>query len=183
MRAFIAIELPDDIKSKVNVFKRQLEKELNSGSPRNAKDALKFVEDENLHITLRFFKDITDQQAAEIKETIKSLSFEPFTIKCEDVGVFPNENYIRVIWIGIRSNGNLEKVWEELNSRLKAKFGTDRFTAHLTIARVKTRLTRSQIEKIFSHKKQEFGSFVLIPEMIVLKKSTLTPEGPIYSNL
>jgi 2'-5' RNA ligase len=83
----------------------------------------------------------------------------------------------------LRSNGNLEKVWEELNLRLKAKFGTDRFTAHLTIARVKTRLTRSQIEKIFSHKKQEFGSFVLSPEMIVLKKSTLTPEGPIYSNL
>jgi len=180
MRAFIAVDLPKEIKTKINHFKHQLKAELTLDSPRNA---IKFVEDENLHITLRFFKDINDQQAAKIKEIIKTLSFEPFNVDCEELGVFPNENYIRVIWIGIKSNNNLEKVWAELNSKLKEEFGTDRFSAHLTIARVKTRLTKSQIEKIFRYKNQKFGNFVITPKMILLKKSTLTPEGPIYTDL
>lgn len=177
MRAFIAVEIPADVRNKIVEFKNRFEKELGSEA-----DALKFVEDEKIHITLRFFPDIDKKDVNKIKEIINSLDFSPFEIRCRSIGIFPNENFIRVIWIGAESDGKLESLVNVINEKLnKAGLGKDRFTSHITIARVKRRC--KIIQKIKESKETDFGSFVLQKDMIVLKKSERTEKGYVYSNL
>lgn len=173
MRAFIAIEVPHSIREKIKKIQDELPGE-----------GLKHVEEENLHITLKFLGEIDESKAREIKNIIGSIKFSPFEVNCMGVGVFPNEKYIRVVWVGVESNGILEKLAEELNDKLeKIGFLTakEKFTSHLTIARVKRKVDLHTF--IPKHKNDFFGQFTVMEGDIKLKKSTLTPKGPIYEDL
>ncbi|MEM4134156.1 MAG: RNA 2',3'-cyclic phosphodiesterase [Candidatus Micrarchaeia archaeon] len=177
MRAFIAVEIPNEIKERLI----QLQEEIRS----RFKKEVKMVEPENLHFTLRFFPEIDENAAEKIKGIIKNIEFDAFEIKCRGLGVFPNENYIRVVWVGGDSNGKLEEIEKMLSERLAAigfkKEKDEKFVAHLTLARVKQKIKFKEfLEK---YKEQDFGSFTINKDMIKLKKSQLTPKGPIYSDL
>ncbi|MEM3408289.1 MAG: RNA 2',3'-cyclic phosphodiesterase [Candidatus Micrarchaeia archaeon] len=177
MRAFIAIEIPNEIKERLI----QLQEEIRS----RFKKEVKMVEPENLHFTLRFFPEIDENTAEKIKDTIKNIEFDAFEIKCRGLGVFPNENYIRVIWVGGDSNGKLEGIEKMLSERLAAigfkKEKDEEFVAHLTLARVKQKINFKDF--LLKYREQDFGSFTISKDMIKLKKSQLTPKGPIYSDL
>jgi 2'-5' RNA ligase len=171
MRAFIAIEIPFDIKDKAVALQDDLPSE-----------GIKPVERENLHITLRFLGDIDERKAAEIKSAISAVKFEPFAANCLSVGVFPSEDYIRVVWMGVESSGNLEKIAEELDEKLAGLgFAKEKFAGHLTIARVKKKLDLKDF--LSKHKNDFFGEFKISPANVKLKKSQLTPQGPIYADL
>lgn len=177
MRAFIAIEIPNEIKEKII----QLQEEIRA----KFKKEIKMVEPENLHFTLRFFPEIDENTTEKIKVTIKGLEFEDFEMKCRGIGVFPNENYIRVIWVGGDSDGKLEKVEKTLSERLASiglkKEKGEKFVSHLTIGRVRQKIDfKGFLDK---YREQDFGSFTISKEMIKLKRSQLTQEGPIYSDL
>lgn len=170
MRAFIAVEVPEDITKKVADIQTEL-----------SNDSIKLVPTENMHLTLRFLgNEVKEDQVKKIKEIIDSLKFEPFTVKCKGVGVFPNPHYIRVVWAGIDSNGKLEEVNKELNEKLEAlDFEKEPFTSHLTIARVRKRMNLDEF--IAKHKDDSFGEFA-VKEM-KLKRSQIMPGGSVYTDL
>lgn len=171
MRAFIAIEIPFDIRDKAVALQDEL-----------PSDGIKPVEKKNIHITLRFLGDIDERKAAEIKDAISTIRFEPFAANCLGVGVFPNEDYIRIVLMGVESSGNLEKIAEELNDKLAGiGFAKEKFASHLTIARVKKKLDLKGF--LSEHKNDFFGEFRISPTDVKLKKSQLTPRGPIYADL
>jgi 2'-5' RNA ligase len=175
MRCFIAIDIPEEIKEKIMAIEKELEEKI--------KESAKFVERENLHITLKFLGEIEENKIPEIKEIINSISFTPFKIKLKGIGVFPNEKFIRVIWIGGESK-ELEGIASYLDEKLKSigKFESEEFTIHLTIARVKSKINISNF--LNKYQNYEFGEFeVANINQIKLKKSTLTPKGPIYEDL
>ena len=91
-RGFIAI----DIRSFPLLL--QFENEI-----RNSGADVKLVEPENIHITLKFLGDTDENQIDKINEIMKDAvqDSETFKIKLKGAGVFPNHNYIRVMWIGI----------------------------------------------------------------------------------
>ena len=160
IRAFLAIDLDDDLKPKINKIIREFKKT----------DArIKYVELTNLHLTLKFFGDIDTEGLSLLEDAISNVlsEFESFNVKIKGCGAFPNSNRINVIWVGIDDDSIIRDM---------------KFSTHLTIGRMKSAKNKNKVKSTI----EEFED-VEIGEMevtqISLKKSTLTPAGPIYEDL
>lgn len=152
----------------------------------NTRADLKLVEPKNIHVTLRFLGDITPPMIERIFEEMKKVQFIPFDVKIHGVGAFPNARYPRVLWAGITQGADqLRSVFEQLEPRLRGLgFAPDSkgFSPHLTIARVRSGRNKAELAKfIGDNADYEFG--VLRAECLRLKRSDLTPRGPVYSTL
>ena len=147
---------------------------------------LKLVETENIHVTIRFLGNITPDMVDRIHDEMKAVQFTPFNIQIKGLGAFPNIQYPRVVWAGIAEGANqLRDVFNQLESKLcQMGFASDPkgFSAHLTIARVRSGRNKSQLATLLTEKASyEFGS--ISAECLRLKQSDLTPKGPVYSTL
>jgi 2'-5' RNA ligase len=147
---------------------------------------MKLVEIENIHFTLRFLGDTSLTRIDEIKSRLDQIQIEPFEIDVHGVGAFPNSRRPRVIWIGVNQNADrIRDLKIEIDSRLKElgyKPEKKRFTPHATIARVRyikdaERLVKNIDELVDS----TIGPMTV--SRFNMKKSTLTPSGPIYETL
>jgi 2'-5' RNA ligase len=148
---------------------------------------IKLVEPENSHITVKFLGDTNENHIDVIEQHMKASvgPIKPFTITLKGTGVFPNQNYIKVIWIGIQDDGVIETIARAIDSSL-APLGFKKenrgFSPHLTIARVKTARNKDNLLKVTkNYTDVEFT--VQSVHSLLLKKSDLTPAGPIYTNL
>jgi 2'-5' RNA ligase len=147
---------------------------------------VKLVEPQNIHITVRFLGNITTEMIEKIFEEMKKVQFASFNVQIKGIGAFPNPHYSRVVWAGITEGADqLKSVFSQLEPRLRRLgFTPDHkgFSPHLTIARVRSGRNKQQLaEFITENANYEFGS--LNARCLRLKKSTLTPKGPIYSTL
>ena len=147
---------------------------------------LKPVEPRNIHVTVRFLGNITPGTVEKIYEEMKQVQFTPFSIKIRGVGAFPNPRYPRVVWVGISEGSNeLRSIFSQLEPRLQGLgFAPDPkgFSPHLTIARVRSGRNRAELAQcIAENADADVG--VIRAECLRLKKSDLTPRGPIYSTL
>jgi len=147
---------------------------------------LKLVELENIHMTVRFLGDITLNMADKVFEEMKKVQFTPFNVQISGVGVFPSLSYPRVVWAGISEGADqLRNVFSQLEPRLQGlSFTPDPkgFSPHLTIARVRSARNKEELSEVVQkNAKYDFG--VLKAECLRLKRSELTPKGPIYSTL
>ncbi len=148
---------------------------------------VKLVEPENIHITIKFLGD-TDEKYIDaiemgMKESIKDIT--PFLVTLKGTGVFPNEKYIKILWVGITDTSRIETIAHSIDTSLvplgfkKEKRG---FSAHLTVGRVKTARNKDQLLSVVEQfNKEEFTTQEV--RSIVLKKSELTPKGPIYTTV
>ncbi|MBN2603679.1 MAG: RNA 2',3'-cyclic phosphodiesterase [Candidatus Thermoplasmatota archaeon] len=148
---------------------------------------VKLVEPENVHITLKFIGDTPEEQIDEICEIISSTVAEikPFEIRLKGAGVFPNESYLKVIWVGMSPVDTISTISKILDEKL-ASLGFEKekknFSPHLTIGRVRSAQNKDELIKVIEkYKEITFKTFQV--SSIKLKKSQLTPKGPIYSNL
>jgi len=147
---------------------------------------LKLVEPQNIHMTIRFLSDITPDMVEEVFEEMKKIQFAPFDARINGLGAFPDLHYPRVVWAGIIEGADqLENVFNQLEPRLRLLgFTPDPkgFNPHLTIARVKSGKNKAQLsEFITKNASYDFGT--VNAKCLRLKKSNLTPKGPIYSTL
>lgn len=168
MRAFLAIEIPEEI----NKLFRDIQKKF------QRLGKIKFTK-EPYHLTLKFLGEINEEQVEKIKELFKEIKFKPFELELTELGVFPNENNIRVIWVGVE--GKVNELQQQIDSKLKLIFEKEtRFHAHITLGRVRFIEDKNKIKEILKTKipnlKFEVKEFKLI-------KSELTPEGPKYEDI
>ena len=173
MRAFVAIEITnDDIINSIKKFQK------------NIKIDAKPVELKNLHFTLQFLGEISDETAQKIIQSLKTIEFSSFDVNLKEIGVFPKPNFPRVIWIGTDGDGGnmliqlskkVEKVLEPLGF-----FSDKPFKPHITVFRIKKKIGDISGE-LKNYKMINFGIQKVFN--IKLKKSVLTPSGPIYSDL
>ncbi len=173
MRLFIAIKIPGSLRDKVSLLIDKV---------RKIKVKAKFVEKENLHITLKFLGEVNENKVDDIRKILTqiSLNTKSFNILLKGLGVFPSLNFIRVLWIGCKSE-ELIKLINEINEKLSALgFKKEKEFPHLTIARIKER-SEKLIDFINKNKEIDIGSFKV--NCFYLMKSKLTREGPIYSNV
>jgi 2'-5' RNA ligase len=168
MRAFIGISVPvtEEIRSLLKIIGGHAE--------------LKAVEPENLHINLKFLGEVDEEKAAEVGKTLDELSgFGPFDVQLKGVGAFPNQNFVRVVWIGAESEklmplaGLVEKECERLGFAKEHDY-----VPHVTLARAKQRLP-DELKSIFGDKM--FGTFRA--EEVKLVRSELAPGGPKYTDI
>ena len=177
VRAFLAIELDDDLKPKINKLIKEF---------RQTDAKIKYVELVNLHLTLKFFGDIDTNGLKLLEDRIAGVvsEFKPFNVKIKGCGAFPNNNHIKVIWVGIDEDSIIKELHDKLDEEfVRLGFDKDKkFSTHLTIGRMKAAKNKNKVKSII----EEFEE-VEIGEMevskISLKKSTLTPSGPIYDDL
>ena len=147
---------------------------------------LKVVETENIHITLRFLGNVATGTIEEIYEGMKKVQFVPFDVKIYGVGAFPEARYPRVVWAGITDGADtLRGIFTQLEPHLRTLgFAPDPkgFSPHLTIARVRSGRNKADLAKFITENTGfEFGT--VRAACLRLKKSDLTPRGPIYSTL
>ena len=177
MRVFLAVEVDKKLLDKISEVQKEFAK---------CEAPIKFVETENLHCTLKFFGEIDENKLNEIIKAIegKIKNHEPFKISIKKTGVFPNERYIRVLWLGMEDIEPFTDLQKDLDEDfVKMGFKKERsYKPHLTIGRVKGAKNKAELLS----KLQDIGD-VEIGEMeiskIFLKKSELTPVGPIYTTI
>ncbi len=171
IRTFIAVELPE-------WFIPEIER---IGAMLNL-PGIKLVDPELVHITLKFLGDIHEAQIQPIASALSQVNCKPFEARIRGIGVFPKPAYIKVIWLG--AFGSFEILHDEVERVLSPfKFGRERdFSPHATIARVKQlREKTTLLETIRKLEEVDLGSMNVAS--ISFKKSTLTPNGPIYETL
>ena len=173
-RGFIAIDVP------INKPLRDL-----FDSIKKTGAHVKLVEADNIHITLKFLGDTQETHVDTIENVIKESigATQPFTLHLKGTGVFPNKNYVKVLWVGIHHAEPLIPIVKDLNDELSSlgyKKENKPFSAHLTIGRMKSAQGKDDILEILGQ--YEDTLFSEIPmDSIKLKQSVLTPKGPIYS--
>ena len=173
MRTFVAVEISSQqVINKISKF----QSEINI----NAKP----VESENLHFTIQFLGEITEEKAEKVMDVLQEIKFSNFLIKFRGIGVFPKLKFPRVIWIGTDEDGGkaLVKLAKKVEDALKPLgFTSDKpFKPHITVFRIKNKNKdiKKQLQK---YELYEFGSQEITN--FKFKQSVLTSQGPIYSNL
>ena len=177
IRSFIALE----INNKQALEKLQLEL---SEVPYLRYHEAKPVKSENLHFTVIFLDELDLPTIEKIKNQLSELTFQPIKITYRGLGAFPNPNFANVIWVGIEEEGKnkIISLADSVISKLKEiGFRPDKpFTPHMTIFRAKK--GKLSVNKILSNYSTKcLGDDVI--QKLSLKSSSLTPQGPVYSDI
>jgi len=178
VRCFISVDIEDQgLLDALEEAQRRLE--------RTGAD-LKCVERENIHVTVRFLGDVREGLVGELQRLISGFGFTPFKVKLRGLGAFPNLQRPRVVWTGI-SDGveELKGIFQRLEPELVGlgfKPEARGFSPHMTLARVRSGRNRDRlVGEVVARADDPFGIFDVVH--IRLKKSVLTPQGPIYSTV
>jgi len=176
-RLFIAVEMDTEVQGAVAKLVQEFEK---------WDFVCKYVEAQKAHITLRFLGEVSNQDLEKVKEGCSKAveGLKQFNLKMEGLGAFPNLDHIKIIWVGAtKGSENMKELAARINEFVEVgEKDSRKFVPHLTFGRVRSNKNREKmIQLITGFKTKEFGE-TLVRE-IVLKKSELTPEGPVYTDL
>ena len=173
VRLFVAIDLSPPIKEDMREAQAAV---------KATRAKVTLVDPSLIHITLKFLGEINESQIENVKSAINSSikGITPFNVSISEFGAFPDFRRPKVLWLGVKEGReestqlmiNLENEFSELGFAKENR----KPTPHITIGRVK--VTKSLV-----------GAQCAVPEKtflvksIYLIKSSLTSEGPIYSDL
>lgn len=147
---------------------------------------LKLVEPKNIHATVRFLGEVPAPTIELVKEQMNTVKFAAFDAEFVGLGAFPNLRRINVVWVGMRKgHDDLTRIFEQLEPALRRiGFAPDSkgFSPHVTIARVKTGREREELAKLVDEMRDTPFGVIHVKELR-LKRSVLTPKGPIYSTI
>ena len=140
---------------------------------------LRTVAENNLHINLKFLGEVDEGQTEGIKKALDSANgFGGFEIELTGIGAFPNADFIRVVWIGVKSD-RVSALASLIDCELeRLGFNKEKsYTPHITLARVPERV--NGLKELLGER--DFGRQEV--KEIHLIKSALTPEGPRYDKI
>ena len=183
IRAFVAIELPNDVKRGIG--------RVIDGLKEKSRAPVKWVSANGIHLTLKFLGEIPTPRVEEVKGALATacIGTPPVRLHIGSLGCFPSTEQPRVVWVGL--GGDLE-VLSRLAARIDialAELGYAResrpFVPHLTIARVRPEASRQA--------RSELGTALVaarLPEAlrfdagaVSLMRSQLQPQGALYTRL
>ena len=173
MRTFVAIEICNqDILNSISNIQSEL------------KIKAKPVSIKNIHFTMQFLGEVSEEISKKIQSELMSVEFEPFDVRIIGIGAFPKPSFPRVIWVGTDEEGEkkLSELAEKISKRLSnLGFKNDKaFKPHATIFRVKNKIGNISNE-LKQYESYTFGIQKIFE--IKFKKSVLTSDGPIYSDI
>jgi 2'-5' RNA ligase len=180
IRAFLAIEPPEDILQALSRLQEKLKREIGG--------RISWTKPQGQHLTLKFFGDISMEDVNNISFVVQNRkALTPsLNLKIEKTGVFPNAHRPRVIWCGVA--GDLDKL-SELQKQLDIDFAgigfqkEDRsFRAHLTLGRIKDPSGLTGISEALTKQKAFIAGEFSCKEL-VLFQSKLLPHGAVYTKL
>jgi 2'-5' RNA ligase len=175
IRAFIAVQLPSDVKQEMGLVADVLAGQIPERSVR-------WVKPDLMHITLRFLGETAVSKLDAISQAMDNAAKNqaPLKLHLYGTGCFPNIKRPRVIWVGLAGqvpelagfkrnlDGGLVDLGWEMEKRP--------FKPHLTLGRVKDAKKLRGLSWDVDVKEKE------IPVTAVcLIESQLTSQGPIYT--
>lgn len=174
-RAFIAIELPTEVKGMISGHVARLKRLIPHG--------VKWVDPQTAHLTLAFLGNVPDARLPTLCRILDSVASgsTPLRLKTGDPGTFPNPDRARVLWLGLDGDTQLLTLMQRrLQNALEIEgFPLERraFNPHVTIGRVRGKghvsLPAAPLHSL-GENKPAFGV-----RKIVLMSSVLTSRGPI----
>lgn len=168
MRVFLCAELSNEANEELERAIEEIKK--------SKLIVAKYVEPENLHLTLKFFGEISDAEADEIKTKLEALKFRKFYAELESPGYFSSD-FIKILWAGLKCAEA-----KELAAKIEELFGkNDKNSCHITLARIKKTSDKNKFKEFVQNFKIKKVKFLV--DKIVLKKSVLTEKGPVYSDI
>lgn len=171
MRLFVAFDVSEEAKEELRRLQSELEKT----------DA-KLNPVKEVHLTLKFLGEVEEDKIEEIKNRLKEIKSGKFTAQLSNTGVFPSENFVRVVWIGLEPKDRINALQQKIEQSLGGLFPKDeRFHPHVTLARVKFVKDKKGFIETIKKLRPEKISFEV--DSFKLVKSTLTGEGPVYEDL
>jgi RNA 2',3'-cyclic 3'-phosphodiesterase len=173
MRAFLGISISNELKPRIT-----------SVQDRFFHFDIKFVEKENLHFNLKFFKEISDEDVEKLKTFLQGAfkQIQAFDIEIEGLGAFPSSNYVRVIWLGVKEGYQMLASIAEIIEKATESMGyetDEKFVPHLTLGRVRTGRNKNEMITLLKDLEDVKIGRMRVSEA-VLFRSKLSPNGPVY---
>ena len=177
MRAFIAIDLPEDVHAALS---RQ-QAEFRAASPE-----ARWTRPEGIHLTLKFLGEISDEKAREVTEALKNCAaFERFSLEVRGFGFFPDVHRPKVFWAGIEAPSELLQLAEQVEGAMEALgFAREQraYSPHLTLARFRIPRPQPALKALVERRSDlSLGRFE-VTEFFVFE-SKLSPHGAEYRNV
>jgi RNA 2',3'-cyclic 3'-phosphodiesterase len=177
MRCFIAIDMPQEIKSAISGIICKI----------GPVSGIKWIPECNMHLTLKFLGDVKDDLVTVIGQRLQSATAHnsAFSVDMRGVGGFPGIKRPNVLWVGFDRSEPLKALFNDIESAL-AELGFARenrpFSPHLTIGRVKdSKGIEPALRELSTYKDTFFGTIGV--NEILLMKSVLKPSGAEYSKV
>ncbi|MDZ7798358.1 MAG: RNA 2',3'-cyclic phosphodiesterase [Patescibacteria group bacterium] len=170
-RLFIGFDLSEPLKKRISNLIKSL---------KNKWPDLKYVKKENLHLTLIFLGQISDQDLWQTIETIQAVSrdFYPLSIESRGVELFPTLKKPKIISLSIKEKSKLNELKRKINDQLAflniARRENRIFRPHITLARIKKNNNKPDLKNTFLNFEERFNK-------IDIFESRLTKQGLVYN--
>lgn len=173
VRAFIATEVTPEIRARVSESQEIL---------KQCRARFTLVDPGSIHLTIRFLGEVHSDQIPLLCNVLRSIEGVPFEMKLGEA-VGNNPSHPRTIWCTVHDGGASARLARRVDDAI-APLGFPRetrpFTPHVTLARVKE-YHPSLAKPLKDLAGREHGTCIV--KGFTLKRSTLTPQGPIYEDL
>ena len=175
MRLFVAIKLSNT---------PEFEKILKYLQRNLSEDQMKWVNPDNLHLTLKFFGNIPKSKIPSINKVLSNIASktQPFQLQLSGIGQFGSQYNPKILWMNIKNPEPVKSLGETiLNELNKEGFLRDRqnFVPHFTLARIKKIKSKAFYHKVIDQVRDEELNPIIVKNF-TLFESKLTPNGPIY---
>jgi len=147
-------------------------------------EEIRWVDINNLHLTLRFLGETDREQVAELIKVLESVSesFQPFQFEIKGVGVFKNKMQPRVLFLSVVNNPILHQLANEIRGKLNI-MGFDEneksFNPHITLGRIKYIENKDAFYALANRFSNEKIQNLTVSE-ITFYQSILGSAGPTY---
>lgn len=174
MRLFAAVPLPEPARGEVARLLGRL---------RESPLPVRWVRDEGVHLTLKFFGEVVPERLDVIEEAVRfaAVGMGPLALDLAELGAFPNPARPKVLWLGLEGPPGLELLQDRLERGGDAigfpPEGTP-FHPHVTLGRVREGQrcpSRALAEFANAYERLSF-----LATEVVLFESILTAKGPQY---
>ena len=183
LRLFVAVELPAHIQDALGATIERLRSQLGG--------AFRWVSPAAIHLTLKFLGDVDPERVPALTTALESaaVAVEPFELRLEGSGLFPNQRSPSVVWAGIGGDVVALEALREAVELAMTGAGeaaeTRTFRPHLTLARVRGRLKPTEAAALAARLGQV--DYASVPPFRVdsagLIQSELGPGGASYARL
>ncbi len=168
MRLFVAIPLPEELRDRLAQM---------SGALDNAR----WVDPENMHLTLRFLGELDGREAADLDSALATIRVPAFQMELVGLGTFETGRKINALWVGVEAPEELARLQVKVeNAAQRAGQPPEgrKFRPHVTLARFKGAPGPKLGD--FLSEFSLFRSGLILVDRFVLYSSKLTEKGPIY---
>jgi len=185
MRAFIAIDLPENIRVALSAKQAELRNSLAKMNRDTGKqDAeIRWARPEGIHLTLKFLGEIPQARISQVIESLSAIGgFESIPIEVKGFGFFPSASRPQVFWAGVEAPpalAHLAGVIEDAMEKIDFAAEKRNYNPHLTLARFKNPRPRPEFRSLVEAQSQiSIGRFEAVE--FFLFESKLSPRGAEY---